>query len=248
MPFTEDDLSHEIFVFAPSEDYRQFTCMVPTRHLCKKLVECCHIKDDEERRRCFRTFLHVPNLAATAGYLMEPLVHNLLPSGGSWPLLTLKSQPKKTMQHWVVDDAAEDQWLVIGFENQPAMHISSTNPSPDSPRGPLLKIKRYDTLTPSDLTDHCIYIPNSSVQPTFDSFYFRAGHVYMFQYTVTKDTHTVSKNGLELMQQLGVQKVIYIGVVPTGRQPRFLIEKTTAKYYEGLIAGRFLLELDPDVL
>jgi hypothetical protein len=43
LSFVDDELSHQVFVFIPSADYKRFTCCVPTRHLCMKLVERCRL-------------------------------------------------------------------------------------------------------------------------------------------------------------------------------------------------------------
>lgn len=70
----------------------------------------------------------------------------------------------------------------------------------------------------------------------------------MFQCTVTGAQHTVNKRGLDMMVQLGVQKVTYIGVVPDNlkQEPRFIIDKLTAEEYNGLIHERYLLQIGPD--
>ncbi|OJA09320.1 hypothetical protein AZE42_07477 [Rhizopogon vesiculosus] len=250
--YMDDDLLQHIFVFLPFKHYSWFNCCIPTRYLCKKLIECCDLQNDEERRHCLYTFLLTRGLAAAAGYLMELLVHTLLPSRGSWPLLTLsvaKCKSKQHQQHWIVDTSTEDQWLVVGFKEQPVLHISPVNPNPlpDSPCGPPLRVKRYDTLISSELEDHCFYIPNSSNQPISCSFYYYTGHAYIFQCTADRK-HTVSDQSLGMMKQLGVQKVVCIVVVPAGQEPKFNIKKTTAEKYEDLLGARYLLQLDSNIL
>ncbi|OAX43112.1 hypothetical protein K503DRAFT_862489 [Rhizopogon vinicolor AM-OR11-026] len=250
--YTDDDLLQHIFVFLPFKHYSWFNCCIPTRHLCKKLIERCSLQNDEERRHCLYIFLLTPGLAAPAGYLMELLVHTLLPSRGSWPLLTLsvaKCKSKQHQQHWIVDTSTEDQWLVVGFKDQPVLHISPVNPNPfpDSLRGAPLRVKRYDTLSSSELEDHCFYIPNSSNQPICGSFYYYTGQVYIFQCTADRKP-TVSEQSLGMMKQLGVQKVVYIVVVPAGQEPKFTIKKTTAEKYEDLLVARYLLQLDSSIL
>jgi hypothetical protein len=199
--FKQDDHSHQIFVFFPSDDYIEYICTVPTRHLCLKLIESCCLEDEEQRKQSLRLFLSSKHLVAPAGYLMEQLIHALLPLGGAWPLLKLSTHDNKTNQHWSADDSSNvDKWLVIGFKNQPVLHIPSACPPLDSPRRGLLVVKWYDTL--EKLADDCFYIPNPSNQPTFDLFYHSAGHVYMFQHTVTRAKHTVNHRGLKMMHQL----------------------------------------------
>ncbi|OJA08888.1 hypothetical protein AZE42_12719 [Rhizopogon vesiculosus] len=248
--YTDDDLQH-IFVFSPFKNYTLFNCCIPTRHLCKKLIECCGLQNDEERRHRLRTFLLTPSLSAAAGYLVELLIHTILPSRGSWPLLTLsvaKCKSKQHQQHLIVDTSTKDR-LVVGFKDQPVLHISPVNHNPlsDSPCGAPLRVKSYAVLSSSELEDHCFYIPNSSNQPICGSFYYYTGHAYIFQCTADTKS-TVSEQGLGMMKQLGVQKVVYIAVVLAGQEPKFIIEKTTVEKYEDLLVARYLLQLDSDIL
>jgi hypothetical protein len=242
--FMDDDRSRHVFVFSSSDDYLYSNCCVPTRHLSRKLVEHCNLQDNDQRRRYCRTFLDSP-LAALATYIMELLFHTLLPSGGYWPLLQLSVHDEGKNEHWTPDHSRNFQ-LVVGLKNQSAvLHISSSNsdpPGPNSEYHPSILVRRYNTLQPSDLTDQCFYISDSSDQLTFDSFYYVAGHAYVFQCT-TKVVHTVEEKGLEMMRELKVKNVTYIGVVPAGREPTFIITKATAQKYTDLLAARYILPL-----
>jgi hypothetical protein len=83
MAFKDDDISHQLFVFYPSDDYLIPTCCIPPQYLCKKLIEHCKLQDDDQRKHYIHTFVSNPPLAAMAGYLMELMFHALLPLGGS---------------------------------------------------------------------------------------------------------------------------------------------------------------------
>jgi hypothetical protein len=118
------------------------------------------------------------------------------------------------------------------------------HPHANTPQHPM-EVRRYDTL--EQLTDNYFYIPISSNQSTFDSFYHFAGHVCKFQ-CVTGAQHTVNKKGLDMMQRLGVRKVTYIGLVPVGQEPEFVIDKSTADTYKNLLHARYLLQIGSDCL
>jgi hypothetical protein len=80
--------------------------------------------------------------------------------------------------------------------------------------------------------------PTQPTNQLFDSFYHSARHVYMFQCTVMDTEHTVNNKGIEMMRKLGAEKVTYIGVVPTGRRPKFVINNATAEKYKDLYHAR----------
>jgi hypothetical protein len=243
----KDDLSHHIFVFYPSNGYQRSECRIPTSYLVSKVVERCQLLDDESRRKCFRIILPIPRLASAAGHVMELLAHNSLLSGGTWPLLTLSATNHDVNQHWIATDDLPKAWLVIGETDHP-LKIPSIRPSDFRPPDDFeLTVRTYETcdsLQGSGLIDNCFYVPQSPVQATFDSFYHCHGHVCIFQCTITNTQHTVNEKGLEMMKNLGVKSIAYIGVVPLGRKPKFIIKLDTLKDYGELITAKYLLQLD----
>lgn len=65
----------------------------------------------------------------------------------------------------------------------------------------------------------------------------------MFQCIVTGAQHTLNKKGLDMT---GRYKGDIYRVVPVEQKPTFVIDKLTAKTYEGFIHARYLLQIGPD--
>ncbi|KAH7915099.1 hypothetical protein BJ138DRAFT_1176768 [Hygrophoropsis aurantiaca] len=247
-----DKLSLELFVVYPTANTADYVCDTPTRHLARKVIHAVNARTYAEHAK-FREVLHVPGLSALGEHLMEELANKLLPQGRTPQQLHKlefdEHAGDNDQQHWAVDrnSAYRPLWFVVGADPHPVtINTSPIRPRPSSTHA--LVPLEYDTRTLA-LQNGRFYVPRKPPDSTqamldLDSFIYQDGTAYLLQYAVARGRHAVRTGGLAFLRGLGVARVVYVGVVPAGQRPTFVVERAAAELCGGVIVDRYLLDFE----
>ena len=138
-----------------------------------------------EVRSVIQQFQGIPQAASMVGSLFEPLVHTLIPEGGSWPLIRMVSNESKASIKFVVPLRASLVQLDQGTR----------------------KTFNFKCVSDLELNDKMYYLPDATNFPLIDSFMVDIDHpkrsatLWIFQVTKSQ-LHRGSAKGYVHVRKL----------------------------------------------
>ncbi|KAH7910688.1 hypothetical protein BJ138DRAFT_76684 [Hygrophoropsis aurantiaca] len=136
-------------------------------------------------------------------------------------------------------------WLIMAT-SPPVSHLArQTHPSTwrRSSNGAILR-GRFETLD-----DDYFYISKSSTEATLDTLlhtkHTRTTTVF---HCTDGEEREVNSGELELVEKLGIEKVVYVGIIPPGRNTLFKMGLDVDPRLQCLVEERYVLEFPCDPL
>ncbi|KAH7929038.1 hypothetical protein BV22DRAFT_1126115 [Leucogyrophana mollusca] len=232
------DISDDIIAFIPGPSYCDFTCTIPTRYLVRAVLRAICAGEGSDARDLYRVLVRIPKLRGAAGYLLEDIVRDAVPAGGSWRVERLATAPRGAWGHWLREDATF--WLTV-TTSPTCLTISPDKPTTAPGHGPP-KVKYYGAGS-KQLDDGYFYVPTSSIEATCDAFFYteRGRSATVFQCSDGRE-HDVDTRGLGFLEGLGVERVVYVGVIPPGRNTLFKMRLDVDPRLRDLVKERYVIE------
>ena len=138
-----------------------------------------------------------------------------------------------------MDSSSTEEYLIVNRRNQPSFSITNTPP------GEAVVFERmgfnfFSSTGTIKLVDG-YYLPISSNQATFDSFYYHdSSKQAMLLQSTTSNCHSMEVEGLEQLKRLGVRSVHYVAV--TG--PKKTFDLPVPKEYADFVKEKYILTSD----
>ena len=192
-------LSHKISLVRREDitNLRSTVLVTPiTDHIRSRLALAMRNKNIRKQVEMFRLFNSMPSSKALSGVLFESICH--------WqfqrrihidyvPMVRLEDSNRRGNPQWHSSHHA----IAGGLERQRQDALDSLDTLDVSPSG----CTEYDGSTPFSLQENIYYIPMISNEVAFDSFICHDGHLFIFQFTVSKN-HDIKKGFISRISQL----------------------------------------------
>lgn len=217
--FSDETVTHRLLLLRPSADRREYKAVVPTPHLMSMIHSHFAHKRSTSIDILYKTFTYSSHTAASGGYLLDNALPRIFSRGGHWPVfpMTQLARHGPRFSHWKTPaksqtDASSCQWITLGASNTESFLVSSTSDRPDAPTSAL---GIHDFFT-NQLLQAGLYKPYRENEATHDGFIYCASNqtALIMQSTVAKSKHSVSKEGINKLKNLGVKSGIFVAVMP----------------------------------
>ncbi|KAF9220715.1 hypothetical protein BS17DRAFT_882338 [Gyrodon lividus] len=225
-----DTKPHEIFLYYPQSDHRlaRSRITIPTDYLVSMVLQLFETTNAERRITCYRMWSGIKPMATVNGRLLEGLAMDFLPKGGTLGCSCGIYAPP----HAILSLTARRLHLLHAISSLMARSLRLPFSRPT--------FVKFDTAV---IGTSGFYIPVHDNQPMFDFVYIEGTKVVIFQCTAAESPHSVNELCLEQLQKGGINDVVFIGLVPSGNRPKFVINKEVACKFS-FITGRYLVEFD----